>query len=105
MRTEHPSLAPEASASHTDALAITRGDRVYNHGQPPRACARVEGMSQVASLSDEDLVARLRGEVEREGLVRTAKRIGMARETVARILAGVDVRAGTRALLRQQLSI
>jgi hypothetical protein len=40
--------------------------------------------------------------VERDGTAATAKKIGISREAVARIIAGLGVRLGTIALLREK---
>lgn len=55
--------------SESPGLALD--DSADNLGRATRACATVEGMPQSVLPSDEELVARLRTEVERDGLRKT----------------------------------
>ncbi len=55
-------------------------------------------------LSDAEVFARLRELVNEHGLAGAAKRLGMGREPLARVLGGVEVRPGSMALLRERLS-
>jgi hypothetical protein len=70
----------------------------------------VDGMPATPSsppivlLTDAEVLARLRAMVEQHGVSGAAKRLGVGREAVARVLAGVEVRAGSMALLRERLS-
>lgn len=45
----------------------------------------------------------VKGMIERDGAVQTAEGLGISRETLMRIAAGVPVRAGTIALVKQAL--
>ena len=52
---------------------------------------------------DERMLGALRGLVAAHGLHGAARLIGCGREQIARVLGGIDVRAGTLALLRARL--
>lgn len=59
--------------------------------------------SATTTLTDDD-VADLRVLVAVNGLTAAARMLGMTREPIARELAGIACRAGTRALLRERLT-
>jgi len=50
-----------------------------------------------------DTIRKLRALVEKLGEVATAKKLQITRQTLARVLAGLPVQSGTRALLREKL--
>ena len=53
---------------------------------------------------ESDLQCRLRRLIELRGLHVVANDLGVAREPVARYLAGIDVQAGTRELIERKLA-
>lgn len=55
-------------------------------------------------LTDDELRADLRALVAELGLAAASRELGMTREPLARELAGIPTRNGTRALLRERLS-
>jgi hypothetical protein len=55
-------------------------------------------------LPGPEVIQRVAAEVGRVGTARASKVLGLGRESVARIVAGLPVRAGTLALLRERLA-
>lgn len=56
-------------------------------------------------VSDEEIPALLRALVAEHGLTGAARILGITREPIARELAGIATRNGTRAQLRERLSL
>ena len=59
-------------------------------------------MSQAAPLTV-DLRKRVQALLKRSGERSAVAKLGISRQTFARVLAGMDVNAGTHALIRQRL--
>ncbi len=66
--------------------------RNQNPGMPPRNAAPV------------DLSTRARALAERHGTARAAKALGISSESLARFSAGLGVRPGTVALVRERIA-
>lgn len=51
-----------------------------------------------------ELPRRLRRMINLDGLTQVSRELGISRESLARYLAGLDVQAGTRALIESRIS-
>lgn len=52
-----------------------------------------------------DLIVAVADLIHRDGIEKAAAYLGLARETVARVAAGVPVHPGTLALVREKLGV
>lgn len=55
-------------------------------------------------MSDQELIATMRALIEEHGVDRASKILGINRQTVGSIVAGLPVRAGSKALCRENLA-